>query len=110
MGLHTWQESRQRVCSLKAVACDFRGIGLDTLISPKALFVGLNALLRGAMIQLHRLPPAKPELVYFVLFPLQGRARRSNMVDLLIALAFLGMVIAPVIVAAKNGADVDEAD
>jgi hypothetical protein len=32
------------------------------------------------------------------------------MVDLLIALAFLGMLIAPAIVAARAGADVDEAD
>jgi hypothetical protein len=30
--------------------------------------------------------------------------------DLLIALAFVGMVIAPAIVAAKSGADGDEAD
>jgi len=30
--------------------------------------------------------------------------------DLLIALAFVGMVVAPAIVAAKSGAEADEAD
>jgi hypothetical protein len=33
----------------------------------------------------------------------KGRTRRKTMHDLLIALAFIGMVVAPAIVAAKSG-------